>query len=194
MGFQPDEDILNAAVEAKLAKMQQALADGADVSIPNWPWQNTPLHLANCPIFWDSDTQHMERKIRLEMTQWLVRQGADMDAENWIHLKPIDMALFHRHMETVQWLKEQGCKFGWFGAAFAGDVGRIRDMLADGQDIDAKGRYGRTAWCEAKLRGKWQVQMLLSQCGCRKEMAHPEHIKFNAGGAAYPRSVDWGKR
>jgi hypothetical protein len=192
--FEPDETMLEACLEGDIKKLQQALGDGADVSIPNNPWQNTPLHLANVPIFWDAETSQTEKQQRMELTQWLVRQGADTEAENLFHCKPIDFAAFHGHLETVQWMEAQGCKLGWFGAAYLGDLPRIKELLEEGQDIDQKGRFGRTAWFEAKLRGHWEVQFFLSQLGCSREMSHPEFLKFNAGGAALPRSVNWPTR
>jgi hypothetical protein len=192
--FQPDEDMLEACLEGDLKKLQQALGVGADVSIPNIPWTNTPLHLANVPPFWDAETISAEKQQRLELTQWLVRQGADTEAENSFNCKPIDFAAFHGYPESVQFLEAQGCKLGWFGAAFMGNLPRIKELLEDGQDIDQKGRFGRTAWFEAKLRGHWEVQAFLSQLGCSKEMAHPETLKFTAGGASFPRGVAWPAR
>lgn len=192
--FQPDEDMLEACLEADIAKLKQALSDGADVSLPSWPWQNTPLHLACAPPFWDHETLAAEKQMRLELTQWLVKQGADSEELNAFGCKAIDLAAFHDYDPTISFLEGQGCKLGWFGAAYEGDLQRIKELLADGQDIDAKGRFGRTAFCEAKLRGNWQVEVFLAQQGCSKEMAHDEYMKFNPGGAALPRSVPWPAR
>lgn len=192
--FQPDEDMLQACLEADMKKLQQALSDGADVSIPNCPWQNTPLHLVNVPPFWDHETLQAEKQMRLEMCQWLVRQGADTEALNSFGCKPIDLASFHDYDPTISFLEAQGCKLGWFGAAYEGNMARIKELLEEGQDIDAKGRFGRTAFCEAKMRAQWQVEAFLAQQGCSKEMPHDEYLKFNPGGAALPRMVNWPAR
>jgi len=188
--FQPDEDMLEACIEGDLKKLQGALSDGADVSIPNNPWQNTPLHLAIVPPFWDAESLVMERQVRLELVQWLLRNGADATAENVFHCKPVDFAAFHGYAEIVSFLQAQSCKLGWFGAAYLGDLGRIKELLEEGQDIDQKGRFGRTAFCEAKLRGHWEVEAFLSQLGCSKALAHSDTLKFNPAGAAIPRGVN----
>merc|ERR1712037_367977 len=185
--FQADEDMLEACLDVDMAKLKSALNDGADVSLPNYPWQNTPLHLVCGPFFWDADTLKLERKIRLEFAEYLVRQGADTDVENIFGCKPIDMAVFHGYDEIVDFLERQGCALGWFGAAYMGNLERIKELLSDGMDIDRKGRYGRTAFAEAHLRGNWEVECFLAQQGCSKELSHPENMKFNPGGAAIPR-------
>jgi len=185
--FQPDEDMLEACVECNMEKLKSALEDGADVSLPNQPWQNTPLHLANSPYFWDFDLMAKEKALRFDMTQYLVRQGADLDVENVFHCKPIDLAIFHGYEGTVRFLEEEGSKASIFGAAYQGDLERIKELLEDGVDIDLRGRYRRTAFAEAHLRGHFAVEAFLIQQGCSREIPHPEHLKFNPGGAAIPR-------
>mmetsp|Transcript_16297 Transcript_16297/g.27616 ORF Transcript_16297/g.27616 Transcript_16297/m.27616 type:complete len:332 (+) Transcript_16297:50-1045(+) len=185
--FQPDEDMLEACVECNIDKLKSALEDGADVSLPNQPWQNTPLHLANCPYFWDSDLMAKEKALRFEISQYLVRQGADIDVENIFHCKPIDLAIFHGYEGTVRFLEEEGSKPSIFGAAYQGDLERVKELLEEGVDIDLKGRYKRTAFAEAHLRGHFAVEAFLVQQGCSREIPHPEHLKFNPGGAAIPR-------
>jgi len=59
--------------------------------------------------------------------------------------------------------------------------------LEEGEDIDVQGRYRRTAFVEAHLRGHWWVECFLAQQGCSREMFHAENLKFNPGGAAIPR-------
>lgn len=185
--FPADEDLLDACLECDLEKLKTALADGADVSLPNYPWSNTPLHLANAPAFWDLDSLQKEKDMRLAISQYLVRQGADLEAENTFRCKPIDLAVFHNYPATVEFLQGAGAKLGWFGAAYRGDLTRIKELLEDGQDIDLQGRYRRTAFAEAHLRGQWVVAMFLAQQGCSREMFHSQNIKFNPGGAAIPR-------
>jgi len=187
--FQPDEDMLEACLDCDLDKLKKTLEDGADVSLPNHPWQNSPLHLANAPYFWDADTMQREKEMRYELTQYLVRQGADLETENIFHCKPIDLAVFHQYHDSVKFLEDQGCKFGWFGAAYVGNLERIKELLEEGTDIDLKGRYNRTAFTEAHLRGKWHIECFLSQQGCSRKLPHPEFMKFNPGGAAVPRGA-----
>eukprot|EP00913_Durusdinium_trenchii_P022078 g20746.t1 len=139
--------------------------------------ENTPLHLANCPYFWDADLMAREKALRFEISQHLVRQGADLDAENIFHCKPIDLAIFHGYEGTVRLLEEEGVKPSIFGAAFQGDVERIKDLLEEGVDLDLKGRYRRTAFAEAHLRGHFAVEAFLTQQGCSRELPHPEHLK-----------------
>lgn len=185
--FQADEDMLEACLDCDLEKLKAALEEGADVSLPCYPWQNTPLHLANCPPFWDVETLGREKALRLELNQYLVRLGADLEAENLFHLKPIDLAMFHGYEDTVDFLKAQGAKPSIFGAAYAGDLARVQEILESGVDIDQEGRYRRTAFAEAHLRGQWMVEAFLAQQGCCRDLPHPEFMKFNPSGAAIPR-------
>ena len=53
----------------------------------------------------------------------------------------------------MRFLEEEGAKPSLFGAAFQGDLERIKEVLEEGVDIDLKGRYRRTAFVEAHLRG-----------------------------------------
>eukprot|EP00747_Dinoflagellata_sp_TGD_P164921 gnl/TRDRNA2_/TRDRNA2_185532_c0_seq1.p1 gnl/TRDRNA2_/TRDRNA2_185532_c0~~gnl/TRDRNA2_/TRDRNA2_185532_c0_seq1.p1 ORF type:complete len:367 (-),score=74.03 gnl/TRDRNA2_/TRDRNA2_185532_c0_seq1:151-1179(-) len=185
--FQPDEDMLEAALDCDLEKMKKALADGADVSLPNHPWKNTPLHLACSPPFWDADTYNLEKNLRLEMVQYLIRQGADMDMENAYGFKPIDLAQAHHYTNIVLFLKSQDSKMSLFGAALANDLERVIECLEEGADIDAKGRFGRTAFAEAHLKNCWQVECFLAQQGCSRHLPHAEDLKFNPGAGAIPR-------
>lgn len=185
--FQPDEDMLEACLNGEMDKLKTALSDGADVSLPNYPWANTPLHLALSPPFWDIDTFPKEKGFRQELTEFLVRQGADLDVENMFHCKPIDLAAFHGYQDTVAYLQSQGSELGWFGAAYEGKLDRIKELLEEGSEIDQEGRYKRSAFVEAHLRGHWQIEAFLTQQGCSRYMPHPEALKFNPGGAAIPR-------
>eukprot|EP00439_Symbiodinium_sp_Y106_P027080 s7758_g3.t1 len=84
---------------------------------------------------------------------------------------------------TVKLLQSEGGKPGLFGHL---ENGR-EELLEEGVDIDLKGRYRRTAFAEAHLRGHFAVEAFLVQQGCSREIPHPEHLKFNPGGAAIPR-------
>lgn len=185
--FQPDEDMLEACLDCDLEKLKKALDAGADVSLPNQPWLNTPLHLANVPFFWDAETIAREKELRLQLTRLLVNQGADLDAENIFHCRPLDFTVFHGYPATTAYLQQQGATFGITGAAYANQLDRVKELLQEGVDIDLEGRYRRTAFAEAHLRGHWRLESFLAQQGCSRELPHPEHLKFNPGGAAIPR-------
>lgn len=187
--YQPDEDLLDACLECDMEKLKASLEEGANVELENQPWKNTPLHLAQSPPYWDSETITIEQCLRLEITQYLVRQNADIDVENVFHCKAIDLALFHGYQDTVIFLESQGAKLGWFGAAYAGDLVRIKELLDEGVDIDLKGRYDRTAYAEAHLRGQWKVESFLVQQGCCRELPHPEFLRFTAGAAGLHKTT-----
>lgn len=186
--YEPDEEMLDACLECDLPKLKKAFKDGADMSLPNQPWLNTPLHLVTGPFFWDAETLGREKELRLEMTKFLVQEGADVNAENAFNCKPLDFAVFHGYPAIAEYLEEQGGQFSLMGAAYAGRLDRVKALLEDGADIDQPGRYGRTAFAEAHLRGQWRVECFLAQQGCSREIPHPENLKFNPGGAALPRS------
>lgn len=192
--FQADEDMLEACLAADLDKLKASLGDGADCSLPNVPWQNTPLHLVCCHPHWDAETLRTERQARLDMAKYLVNQGADLEALNIYHFKPIDLALAHGYDDIVTFLQAQGTQMGWFGAAIDGNLDRIKELLAEGADIDLQGRYGRTAFFEAKLMGHFKVECFLAQQGCDKKLSHSPFLKFSPGGGALPRGVAAPKR
>ncbi|CAE7172430.1 GORK, partial [Symbiodinium pilosum] len=120
--------------------------------------------------FWDADLMAREKALRYEISEYLVRQGADIDVENIFRCKPIDLAIFHGYEGTVQLLKSEGGQPGLFGAAYLGDLDRIKELLEEGVDIDLKGRYRRTAFAEAHLRGHFAVEAFLVQQGCSREI------------------------
>mmetsp|Transcript_41618 Transcript_41618/g.75487 ORF Transcript_41618/g.75487 Transcript_41618/m.75487 type:complete len:338 (-) Transcript_41618:43-1056(-) len=184
--FEADEDMLQAVHDLDLQKFKKALGEGADISLPNWPWKNTPLHLVCGAPRWDAETFQQDVQRRLELAEYIVRQGGELEAENYWNLQPIDMASFHGYEAIVSLLKNNGCKLGWFSAAFEGDIPRLMELLREGHDIDQTGRYGRTAFAEASLNGQWAAESFLAQQGCSRELPHPIHIKFNPGGQAAP--------
>lgn len=110
-----------------------------------------------------------------------------MDAENVFNIRPLDFAAFHGYKATAGYLKAQGARHGITGAAYVGGLDRVRELLAEGVDIDLEGRYRRTAFAEAHLQGQWRTECFLAQQGCSRELSHPEHLKFNPGGAAIPK-------
>lgn len=182
-----DEALLQACLDCDIAAVRRALDTGADVRLANHPWQNTPLHLAHCAPFWDADTIGREKEMRHEIASYLVDQGADVDAENKFGCRPIDFAVFHNYPGSAAYLSERGAKTGLTAAAFANDVGRVQQLIREGEDIDLQGRYGRTAFAEAHLRGHWQLEAFLAQQGCCRKIPHPENLKFNPSGGAIPR-------
>mmetsp|Transcript_107680 Transcript_107680/g.195945 ORF Transcript_107680/g.195945 Transcript_107680/m.195945 type:complete len:222 (+) Transcript_107680:117-782(+) len=60
-------------------------------------------------------------------------------------LAPVDIATF---------LKRQGMKYTWFGAALAEDIDRLWEFLENGQDVNERGgHFNRNAAEEAKTNG-----------------------------------------
>jgi uncharacterized protein len=88
------------------------------------------------------------RKGRLEMVQWLIAQGADLDAvgchngESYVQLAPYCAAIYYRRTAVAEFLRTQLPQLDIFQSAFLGDQRRVADMLqADATLLNAEAPY-----------------------------------------------------
>jgi ankyrin repeat protein len=85
----------------------------------------------NRTLLWEA-----ARQGRLEMVQWLVEQGAEVDAtgayssESQVQLTPYCAAIYYRRPAVAQYLSPQNPQLDVFRAAFLGDQERVAQALA----------------------------------------------------------------
>src|SRR3954447_21026905 len=85
----------------------------------------------NRTLLWEA-----ARRGKLAAVQWLVEQGADLDAtgcyngESHVQLTPYCAAIYYRRAAVAAYLKAQHPRLDIFRAAFLGDHVRVADALA----------------------------------------------------------------
>ena len=84
-----------AALRGEVAKMQQLIAMGTDVTAADENFQQTALHFACL-------------KGQTECAQMLLENGADVNALNFRNRTPLHNACLHRHLGCVRLMIENG--------------------------------------------------------------------------------------
>ena len=156
-----DKDLtpLHAACQAETpAVARLLLAHGADVNAKN-PAGLTPLHLA-------------ARHGRTELAKILIDNGADINAIDVRGASPLGIAERRGNSEIAELLRKHGAKIpaGLSGtplheAAINGDAARIKSLLAEGADVNAKNDRGITPLHLAARHGRTEVAKILIDNG-----------------------------
>ena len=132
------------------------IAKGADVNAKDDDG-GTPLHSAA------SEGQK-------ESAELLIDKGADVNAKRKGGETPLDQA--KRHPETAALLRKHGGKTGdWFKAgesihkaARVGHIEAVKQHLANGEDVNAKNKYGNTPLHIAAKEGKMEtIELLIAE-------------------------------
>ncbi|CAK9081821.1 unnamed protein product [Durusdinium trenchii] len=114
------------------------------------------------------------------MVKWLIEEaGVDMEVLDYGGYNALDYAAAcHWHhpdrppqmpdgklapMDIASYLKSQGMKYTWFGAALAEDIDRLWEFLDNGQDVNERGgHFNKSALEEAADNGGyWTAKFLM---------------------------------
>ena len=135
-----------AAEQGQLEVVKLLIAEGAEVNVKSNGWGYTPLHRAAWgPVVRrfglqaedlgaDPDTSYKE------IVDLLIAQGAEINARDNDGQTALDQATWSDNGETAALLRKHGGKHGTIdGAAYGGDVEAVKDFLAHGVEVNAKG-------------------------------------------------------
>lgn len=119
-----------------------------------------------------------------EMVKWLVEEAkVDLEMLDYGGFNALDYAAAcHCHhpdkpptladgaaapMDIASYLKEQGLRYTWFGAALAEDIDRLWEYLENGQDVNERGgHFNKNAMEEALDNGGfWTAKFLMVKGG-----------------------------
>lgn len=109
----------------------------------------------------------------VDICRYLVEKGAKVSPSDRWGGSPLDDAHRHRHIEVIDYLREQGATFGtktqlprFIQAASDGDVREVTALLEFGSvDLDAGDYDGRTALHLASGEGRVEIVKLLCEAG-----------------------------
>ena len=149
----PNISIHQAVFDGNIGAVKQHLDAGTDVNAKSAGGKLTPLHLA-------------ARSGQKEIAQLLIAKGADVNAKTKRGDTPLDQAIQLNRTEIVDLLREHGGKakapdIDIHTAAFDRDIEAVKQHLAAGTDVNAKGRNGSTPLHSAASGGHGGIVELL---------------------------------
>ena len=137
-GSQSWTPLFGAVVYGRKEVIELLIAKGADVNRKCEDYE-TPLHIAV-----DAFASPENRK---EIAKLLISNSADVNAVDMRGRTPLDGA----KGETAELLRKNGGKYSMINyAAKGGDVEAVKKFVADGADVNARDRMGRTPLDSAK--------------------------------------------
>ena len=147
-----DVPILAAAYNGNIATVKQHLAAGTDVDVKGGFADGTSLHYATA-------NGHKE------IAELLITKGADVNAKDEDGGTPLDVAIKYKQTETVDLLRKHGGISGAADsihlAAAVGNIEAVKQHLAAGVDVTAKGYRGFTPLHYAARNGHKEIAELL---------------------------------
>jgi cytohesin len=172
----PPRDIWEATKQGDVEAVKQFIASGTDVdakdNISLWMTGNIR---GRTPLYWAAWTGEME------IAELLIDAGADVNAKNDEGRTPLDLAIQNsdwshvrrKRTEIAALLRKHGGKTGeWLKAgesihiaARVGHIEAVKQHLAEGADVNAKGEKGETPLHGAAFTGRMEVVELLIENG-----------------------------
>ena len=157
--------LYKAAESNDVARIKQLLAEGADIDLAAGKDQETPLHRAIT-------------RGSTEAAKILIESGANINKPRSDGQTPLEMAGVRNRTEVLLFLgqtptteasvspKQQLAETPLYKAAERNDVNLIKQLLADGADIDlAAGRDQETPLHRAITRGSTEAAKILIESG-----------------------------
>jgi ankyrin repeat protein len=135
-----NEQLLNAAEQGNLVKVQQSLDRGANVNYIGY-FNRGPLHFA-------------ASNGRLPVVQYLIQAGANINAHDLFGYTPLHYAVMSGHLPVAQYLIQAGANINdvnnfnetpLYYATSNGNLPIIRYLIDEGADLSIRTAAGRTA-------------------------------------------------
>jgi ankyrin repeat protein len=144
--------IHTSASKGDLAGVQAQLDIGVDVNAKG-SLGESPLHKA----------AKMGRK---DMVQLRIDKGADLNAKEDEGLTPLDWAIKRGRTATADLLRKHGGKYSTIHTpAMIGDIETVKELLADGANVNAKDEFGKTPLDRAIKYQRTEIADLLRKHG-----------------------------
>jgi ankyrin repeat protein len=107
-----------------------------------------------------------------DIVEYLIANGVDVNAENIKGETPLQFAADKGDKEIVELLIQKGADFSIHLAARLGDLARIKSLIEDGADVNAKDIGGDTPLHIAAAKGHEEVVKLLIEKGATMANLH----------------------
>ncbi|MFC1792774.1 ankyrin repeat domain-containing protein, partial [Planctomycetota bacterium] len=126
------------------------LAKGADVNARDGKGR-TPLHYAG----WHTSPNN------IEIAELLLSKGADIDAKSDSGKTALSNAIGWGYTEMAELLRKHGASESLHDVATTGDIDKVRRLISEGADINAKDEKGQTPLHLVALAGRTEIIELL---------------------------------
>ncbi|MEJ2703756.1 MAG: ankyrin repeat domain-containing protein [Sedimentisphaerales bacterium] len=185
----PAKSLHQAAAEGDVEQVRLHISNGADINAKDRGGR-TPLYLAilhnktktvevllshgadvHCTPekgFYPLD--HAAMFENLDMARMLINRGAKCNTRNYLGWTPLRYAVYYGNKEMLELFVANGADVsGIHRAASLGDVNRVRTLLQEDSDVDARDELGWTPLHWAALMGREEVGRVLLSKGARIE-------------------------
>jgi ankyrin repeat protein len=153
--MKPNISIHEAVTEGNIEVIKQHLTTGADVNAKG-ALGGTPLHYA---ANWGQK----------EIAELLIAKGADVNAKDEQGFTPLDLAVLGGKKESADLLRKHGGISGAedsiYVATTMGNIEAVKQHIAAGTDVNAKGKLGRTPLHKAAVYAYKEIAELLIAAG-----------------------------
>ena len=110
----------------------------------------------------------------IETVRDLIKRGADINARDSSGNTPLGYAAMAGNSDIYELLIKNGADFDLFDCSAAGDLQRVKELIADKADINAINRYGSTALLLASWDKGVEVMELLLNNGANIDLQNDQ--------------------